>query len=153
MMINPSPIAVPGVVVLGPLATVDIGLRYEIGARGRFLVRNNLGWSNMTARINMLNGSDSFIGQWVPTPAKPLLSLELVGKFILDPYILAGFKFGVDFLTGTLELTAGLEFKGSLPVTVETTLSYESSNNDTPKSTVAVGCQGFNVSLAAKIEA
>ncbi|KAJ7502681.1 hypothetical protein B0H11DRAFT_1674483, partial [Mycena galericulata] len=82
-----------------------------VGGKGKSLARNNIGWSNMKAKIDMLNGANSFIGEWTPTPPVPILSLELQGFAKLVPFIIAGLKFGVDILNGKLTIAAGLEVK------------------------------------------
>ncbi|KAJ7502685.1 hypothetical protein B0H11DRAFT_1989648 [Mycena galericulata] len=142
-----SPITIPGLIIVGPFATVDVGLGYEVGAKGKFLARNNIGWSNMKAKIDMINGANSFIGEWTPTPPVPILSLELEGSAKLGPFITAGLKFGVNILNGKLTVAAGLEIKASLPVGISAVV--ETGNT---VDTQFQGCQGFNVTLEGEIE-
>lgn len=124
-----------------------MGIGYDIKAKGKFLARNNIGWSNMKAKIDMINGANSYVGQWTPTEPVPILSLELEGSATLSPFISAGLKFGVNILNGKLKVAAGLEVKASLPVAISA--SIETGNTG---ATRFQGCQGFNVTLEGKVE-
>ncbi|KAJ7092976.1 hypothetical protein B0H15DRAFT_833140, partial [Mycena belliarum] len=142
-----SPLTIPGVITVGPLIQVTAGIAYQLNAKGKFLARNNIGWSEMTAKIDMLNGANSFIGEWKPTTPVPVVSLELEGSASIGPFVAAGLKFGVDILNGKLTVAAGLEVKASLPVGISASIQA-----GTGMDTQFVGCQGFNVTLKTKIE-
>ncbi|KAJ7092969.1 hypothetical protein B0H15DRAFT_972734 [Mycena belliarum] len=142
-----SPLTIPGVITVGPLIQVTAGIGYQLNAKGKFLARNNIGWSEMTAKIDMLNGANSFIGEWKPTTPVPVVSLELEGSASIGPFVAAGLKFGVDILNGKLTVAAGLEVKASLPVGISAAIQA-----GTGMDTQFVGCQGFNVTLKTKIE-
>ncbi|KAJ7208657.1 hypothetical protein GGX14DRAFT_316487, partial [Mycena pura] len=106
-----SPLTIPGIIVVGPFLSIRVGLRYELGAKGKVIARNNIGWSNMTATLDMLDGTNSEIGRWTHHDPVPLISVELEGYAKLDPYVTAGLYFGVSILVGKLKATAGIEAK------------------------------------------
>ncbi|KAJ7131839.1 hypothetical protein C8R43DRAFT_853040, partial [Mycena crocata] len=106
-----SPLAIPGILVIGPYLGLETGLGYELGVKGTVLARNNIGWSNMTAKVDMVNASNSFIGPWTRHDPMPLVSVNIEGYAKLDPYVSGGIYFGVDILNGKLEVSAGIEAK------------------------------------------
>jgi hypothetical protein len=142
-----SPLTIPGIITVGPFIQVTAGIGYEVNAQGKFLARNNIGWSDMTAKIDMVNGDNSFIGEWTPTKPVLVVSLEFEGSASIGPFVAAGLKFGVDILNGKLTIAAGLEVKASLPVGI--TASIEAG---TGMETAFKDCQGFNVTLKTMIE-
>ncbi|KAF7345240.1 hypothetical protein MSAN_01900600 [Mycena sanguinolenta] len=142
-----SPLIIPGIIIVGPFAAVNIGLEYEIGAQGKFLARNNIGWSNMKAKLDMLNGANSFLGEWTPTKPVPVVSLELEGYAKLGPFVTAGLEFGVDILSGKLAISAAIETKVSLPVGISAAITTGNTVE-----TQFQDCQGFNVALEIKAE-
>ncbi|KAJ7161893.1 hypothetical protein C8R43DRAFT_991705 [Mycena crocata] len=145
-----SPLQIPGIIVLGPMLTMDTGVGYEVSgfqSEGKFLARTNFGWSNMTAKLDMV-GDTSYLGEWVPIVPRPLVSAELKGKATLDPYISAGLLFGVSILKGKFKARTGVEVRASLPVTASVAVSG-SSDNDV---TLNGDCRGITIELAAKLE-
>ncbi|KAJ7210062.1 hypothetical protein GGX14DRAFT_322841, partial [Mycena pura] len=106
-----SPLTIPGIIVVGPFLSMHVGLRYELGAKGKVIARNNIGWSNMTAKVDMLDGTKSRMGTWTRHDPVPLISVELQGYAKLDPYVTAGLYFGVSILYGKLKASAGIEAK------------------------------------------
>ncbi|KAJ7186401.1 hypothetical protein C8R46DRAFT_274686 [Mycena filopes] len=141
-----SPLAIPGIIIIGPYLSLDCGLGYDIGAKGTAVARNNIGWSNMTAKLDMVHGDKSFIGKWIETEPVPLISIEVEGHATLDPYVSGGIYFGIDVLNGKFTISAGLEAKVSLPVTLKTAIT--SDGNDVSFK----GCKGIDASLSAKVE-
>ncbi|KAF7359727.1 Apple protein [Mycena venus] len=142
-----SPLTIPGIIVVGPFLSMHVGLGYELGAKGKVIARNNIGWSNMTAKLDMLDGNKSHTGRWTRRDPVPLVSVELEGYAKLDPYVTAGLYFGVSILSGKLKVSAGIEAKASLPVT--TSVAVRGGTNT---ATTFQGCQGVTVSLEAKLE-
>ncbi|KAJ7199985.1 hypothetical protein GGX14DRAFT_314582, partial [Mycena pura] len=106
-----SPLTIPGIIVVGPFVSMHVGLGYELGAKGKVIARNNIGWSKMTAKLDMLNSKKSRIGKWTRHDPVPLISVELEGYATLDPYVTAGLYFGVSILSGKFKVSAGIEAK------------------------------------------
>ncbi|KAF7356145.1 Apple protein [Mycena venus] len=142
-----SPLTIPGIIVIGPFLSIKAGVGYELGAKGKVIARNNIGWSNMTAKLDMIDGKNSYTGTWTRHDPVPLVSVELAGYAKLDPYITAGLYFGVSILSGKLKVSAGIEAKASLPVTAQIAVK-----GGTDMATTFEGCGGVTVSLAAKLE-
>ncbi|KAF7366201.1 hypothetical protein MVEN_00497200 [Mycena venus] len=138
-----SPLAIPGLIVIGPFVSVDVGVDLTLTVTGKILARSNIGWTQMTAKIDMLDGSRSFIGDWNKTKPVPLVSVELSGSAELAPYIATGLKFGIDILNGKLKLDAGLQVKTSIVVTVSGAVN----------SAAPADCNGLTVTLGAKFDA
>ncbi|KAF7345238.1 hypothetical protein MSAN_01900400 [Mycena sanguinolenta] len=142
-----SPLTIPGIIIVGPFVAVNMGLGYEIGAKGKFLARTNIGWSNMKAKVDMLNGAKSSVKEWTSTIPVSVVSLELEGYAKLGPFVTAGLEFGVDILKGKLDISAGVETKVSLPVGVSAAIT----TNNTAE-TQFQDCRGFNITLEIKAE-
>ncbi|KAJ7906353.1 hypothetical protein B0H13DRAFT_1880667 [Mycena leptocephala] len=48
-----SLLTIPGFIIIGPFADVGMGVGYDINAKGKFLARNNIGWSHMKAKLDI----------------------------------------------------------------------------------------------------
>ncbi|KAJ7816357.1 hypothetical protein B0H14DRAFT_2602734 [Mycena olivaceomarginata] len=53
LAIPSSPLTIPGFIIIGPFADVGMGVGYDINAKGKFLARNNIGWSHMKAKLDI----------------------------------------------------------------------------------------------------
>ncbi|KAJ7281004.1 hypothetical protein C8J57DRAFT_1029183, partial [Mycena rebaudengoi] len=106
-----SPLEIPGILIVGPFFTLDAGVDLSITAAGKFLTRNNIGWSNMTAHVDLLSNKNSGIGNWVQTKPVPFTSVELDGGVTLAPFVSTSLEFGVDILRGELTISGGVEAK------------------------------------------
>ncbi|KAF7342514.1 hypothetical protein MVEN_01841500 [Mycena venus] len=142
-----SPLTIPGIFVIGPFLQMKTGLDYELGAKGKVLARNNIGWSNMTAKLDMLDRTKSYTGNWTRHNPVPLVSVELEGYARLKPYVTAGLYFGVSILSGKLKVSTGIETAASLPVTASIAVK-----NGTDTAITFDKCKGVTVSLDAKLE-
>ncbi|KAJ7662868.1 hypothetical protein B0H17DRAFT_1144244 [Mycena rosella] len=139
-----GPFTVPGIFIIGPYITLDTGLGYEAGDHGK-AVRNNIRWSDTTAKLDMVHPQNSFIGHWVQTKPVPLVNFNLMGTLKLDLFVSAALKFVVTIFNGKLEVTAGIEIKASLPVGIFVEFTVGNSGIQT------VGCPGVTASLEAKL--
>ncbi|KAF7342519.1 Apple protein [Mycena venus] len=142
-----SPLTIPGIIVIGPFLQMKTGLDYELRAKGKVLARNNIGWSDMTAKLDMLDRTKSYIGKWTRHDPVPLVSVELEGYATLKPHVTAGIYFGVSILSGKLKVSTGIEAEASLPVTASVAVK---GGTDTAISFDK--CKGVTVSLDAKLE-
>lgn len=133
----------------------------EIGASGTFIAKTSMGWSNMTAKLDLTNAANSEFALVKKTPASQV-SLDFEGRLVATPSITAGLLFGsfllpnsgysckplhtgVTILSGKVEASAGVEAKASLPLTVAV-----AGTVGTNQSLAFRDCGGVEVSVVAK---
>ncbi|KAJ7874360.1 hypothetical protein B0H14DRAFT_2569313 [Mycena olivaceomarginata] len=51
--VSEFPLTIPGFIIIGLFADVGMGVGYDINAKGKFLARNNIGWSHMKAKLDI----------------------------------------------------------------------------------------------------
>ncbi|KAJ7089553.1 hypothetical protein C8R44DRAFT_553022, partial [Mycena epipterygia] len=105
-----SPLNIPGILNIGPKISMEASVTLDIGATGQILARTSIGWKNINAIVDMVNGQ-SRIGEWERTSVNLLTSVELTGKASISPSIKMALLFGITILEGKFEITGGVEAK------------------------------------------
>ncbi|KAJ6584155.1 hypothetical protein DFH09DRAFT_1434462 [Mycena vulgaris] len=76
----------------GILLKLDVGVSLEVRVTDTFVARTSIGWSNITANLDLLHGNQSYIGNWVRRkPVQLISAASLSARVFAGPYVSAGF--------------------------------------------------------------
>lgn len=147
-----SPFAIPGILIIGPAASISTGFDMTFEANGKLLAGAIATWGNVDALLDLKDNSKNKANGFEPdiTPV-----FEADGRVKISTGVFLAFKVsvGVDVLNGKFVADGGLVNKPRLAVSAETEASFGLNGTQ-----FTGECKGVNISfgftheVAAEVE-
>lgn len=137
-----SPIAIPGIFVLGPKIDVDAGASLEIDAAGQILVGVVAEWPNIRAKLDIVNNDESDQSGFKPV-VTPVFEVEGQISVTTTAFLKFSFGVGLDILNGRFDKSVALVDKPRVFVTAGVGASFSLEGG----LEAAGGCAGIEIAL------
>ncbi|KAF2261374.1 hypothetical protein CC78DRAFT_535667 [Lojkania enalia] len=118
-----SPFSIPGILVIGPSASLATGFDLTFEASGKLLAGAIATWGNIEAVLDLKDNDNNKAVGFVPD-IQPVFEAD--GKLAISTGVFLSFKLavGVDVLNGKFEASAGLVNKPRLAITASTEAEF-----------------------------
>lgn len=134
----------PGILDVGPIASVDLETDISLALEGKLLAGVVLTWPNIDAKIDVKNPKETKANGFGPD-VTPIFEAD--GQLTLEANAGLAFKlaFGISVLNGRFELTAGI--RATPGVTFAAAVAFEADLNGVRIAETEDGCRGIGIGL------
>jgi hypothetical protein len=139
----------PGILDIGPIASLDVGVDLGLAARGKLLAGVVFSWPAIDAKIDLKDSKQNKADGFGPT-VTPIFEAD--GQFTITAGTFLAFKLslGVSILNGKFDFTAGVQMKPR--VEVSATVALTADLNGVSLATTSDGCHGVGIGVGSSIE-
>lgn len=108
-----APITIPGILTLGPALDFSIGAQISADADVNVVTQTEVVLKDGNVHVDLLNEANTGTTGWTPQSSASA-TLDVAASIEVNPYVLLGVELAVDFLSGLVDLSSGINANATL---------------------------------------